>query len=688
MRKLFSLIVVACSALPALAQITPANPVVVAGTTQTFSAPGTITWSLLAGSAGTIDPDGTYHAPASIIAPKSIGGCQIGAPDSVFNTRIDNLPVHSSSASWISMLPLSGITLDPSWGNNIVDNSTPTTTFNFFYTPTYNSQTFQMAAWPALKRESGIFSDPLLNNDRHVLTVNRQTCQMYDIYNNYPAGTLGSTPPDSLYTAQSGWQYPSMSYGLPTNGATDASGMPLAPTTLNLDDIRAGVINHALRVTFSNGYIAFSFVWPATTNAGAGGFVPYGSRFRLKSSFDISGFSPTAQIILTALKQYGMIISDGGINWDIVTSTDITADRTVQAARLEIQSANATLNASQFEIVDESSLMVSAGSSLVAYGNGYETPSAFAIVKADDGVHTPLTMPIALQAKAALNSPDGGGVWIQSGVTKTLTVFGGTSVTWSMSPTVGTINLSTGVYVAPAETSPTTTSITATSTIDPAVSVTFPLTVFPAGVIRISSGDATGNALAPNTHSPDYGPDSSGNMWWRDQSCERSGGVKNDYYYPDTNWPHVTDWTLFQTQFFNYGDTVCQFSVPNGRYNIDYYVAEGDFGSCNFGGVAGQGDPLAFRAHLEAQGVIAIHDYYPLVATGGACYTPAHATIPAVVTDGTLYFALRHISDRTQASNPEQYPLSTISAFSITPVTTPPVSRQRSGVTRFTGLTK
>src|SRR5262249_15059843 len=146
--------------------------------------------------------------------------------------------------------------------------------------------------------------------------------------------------------------------------------------TLTLDDIRSGQIRHALRVTFANAFIAPSFVWPATTNAGAYGSVPYGTRFRLKAGFDISGFSPTAQIILNGLKQYGMIISDGGSNWDIITSTDITEDRTVQAAMLELFYAYATLNNTAFEIVDESSLMTNPGSSRVAYNNAYETPPA------------------------------------------------------------------------------------------------------------------------------------------------------------------------------------------------------------------------------------------------------------------------------------------------------------------------
>ena len=38
-------------------------------------------------------------------------------------------------------------------------------------------------------------------------------------------------------------------------------------------------------------------------------------RFRLKASFDVSGFSPEVQVILRALKKYGMILADNGSPW-------------------------------------------------------------------------------------------------------------------------------------------------------------------------------------------------------------------------------------------------------------------------------------------------------------------------------------------------------------------------------------
>ena len=48
-----------------------------------------------------------------------------------------------------------------------------------------------------------------------------------------------------------------------------------------------------------------------------------GMRMRLKASFDISGFSPEDQVILTALKQYGAIMADNGSSMYIGGATDL-----------------------------------------------------------------------------------------------------------------------------------------------------------------------------------------------------------------------------------------------------------------------------------------------------------------------------------------------------------------------------
>jgi hypothetical protein len=45
-------------------------------------------------------------------------------------------------------------------------------------------------------------------------------------------------------------------------------------------------------------------------------------RVRLKAGFDISGFPPSARVILQALKTYGMILADNGGNWFLSGAPD------------------------------------------------------------------------------------------------------------------------------------------------------------------------------------------------------------------------------------------------------------------------------------------------------------------------------------------------------------------------------
>ncbi|MCI0476320.1 MAG: hypothetical protein L0Y55_08735, partial [Anaerolineales bacterium] len=79
---------------------------------------------------------------------------------------------------------------------------------------------------------------------------------------------------------------------------------------------------------------------------------PMGQRFRLKSSFNISTFSPEVQVILTAFKRYGIIVADNGSDWYISGAPDArwNDDALVTEFRRVL--------GSNFEAVDVSSLMI------------------------------------------------------------------------------------------------------------------------------------------------------------------------------------------------------------------------------------------------------------------------------------------------------------------------------------------
>ena len=156
------------------------------------------------------------------------------------------------------------------------------------------------------------------SGDRHVLVLDNSNCWLYELYSSYPQ-TDGSWNAASaaVWDLQSDEQRPL------TWTSADAAGLSIFAGLARYDEVASGAIKHALRFTLQNSRAAFvppASHWAATTtNANA---APMGMRLRLKASFDISSFSATNQVILTALQQYGMIMADNGSNMYISGAPD------------------------------------------------------------------------------------------------------------------------------------------------------------------------------------------------------------------------------------------------------------------------------------------------------------------------------------------------------------------------------
>jgi hypothetical protein len=89
------------------------------------------------------------------------------------------------------------------------------------------------------------------------------------------------------------------------------------------DELKRCVVEHALRVTVRRTRRAY--VYPATHFASRltdENLPRMGERFRLRKDFDVSGFSPEVKTILVALKRYGMLVADNGIEWAISIAPD------------------------------------------------------------------------------------------------------------------------------------------------------------------------------------------------------------------------------------------------------------------------------------------------------------------------------------------------------------------------------
>ncbi len=146
--------------------------------------------------------------------------------------------------------------------------------------------------------------------DRHVLVLDNDNCFLYELFTAVPNGN-GSWNADSAAVwdllsdanASRPWTWTS----------ADAAGLPIFPGLVRYDEVAAGQIPHAIRFTLPQSRAAV--VLPAThwasnsTNANA---PPMGMRLRLKASYDISGFSTNMQVILSAMKKYGLIMADNG----------------------------------------------------------------------------------------------------------------------------------------------------------------------------------------------------------------------------------------------------------------------------------------------------------------------------------------------------------------------------------------
>jgi hypothetical protein len=607
--------------------ISPAtSPVVNQGQTFTFTATvaggGGVTWSC-PGCRGSINPStGVYTAPASVKSQQSYGGFQVLPNDHIFNTRIDSLPVNANSGTWIAGAGTVPLNYFAGYPVNYGTSGTPTQSLIFNYTAG-NNRPFYIPPYPNVRIENGYFAP--LADDRHLFFVATDTGLFQEIYNWQAAGTVSGC---ATCTAASGDQYQNSSYMLPANGGANAGGTSMMPLTLRLQELEnaansGGTINHALQFTLQNGYICGSsnanvcggnaggtrHIWPATAEAfSGGGSIPYGARFRLKSSFNISGFSPIAQVLLKQLQQYGIILSDGGLGWQI--TTEYTKWPPAYLAAFN-QISGAGITASNFEAVDESSLEIS--------------PTSGATTTSETVVATSISNPSASSRRqvvltgVTINLPLDER-YIQAGAAaQQFTAFvngsSNTATTWSMNPVVGNLT-SGGAYTPPATVSAATlTTVTATSAADPTVSASMTVTILPAGAIRIIMGQSTPYK------------DSLGNVW--QASTGDDGGHP---YNNGGTWPNTPDIQLYEVPYFSYSDMRFDITVPNGSYLITGKFAETET-------IATVGSRLM---DLEAQGQV-VDPNVDIFASAGGFNKPIDFTIPATVTNGHLAYVLRHV---------------------------------------------
>lgn len=284
--------------------------------------------------------------------PPEVAGCDIFPADNIWNTRVDTLPVHPDSDTFVATIGAAQ-TVHPDFGAGLweggpigipfvdVPGEQSKVAVSFKYASESDPGPYPIPVDAPI--EGGSAGD----GDRHVLVLDRDGCLLYELYHAFPQT-------DGSWRADSGAIFDLNSHDLRPAGWTsaDAAGLPILPGLVRYDEVAAGEIRHALRFTVPQTRRAY--VWPARHFASeltGAHYPPMGQRFRLKADFDISGYAPEVQVILTALKRYGMILADNGSPWYISGAPDERWNNTILRQLKE-------LRGSDFEAVDVSLLML------------------------------------------------------------------------------------------------------------------------------------------------------------------------------------------------------------------------------------------------------------------------------------------------------------------------------------------
>ncbi|MDF1666769.1 MAG: hypothetical protein P1V97_33775, partial [Planctomycetota bacterium] len=147
--------------------------------------------------------------------------------------------------------------------------------------------------------------------DRHILVIDYHNKKLYELFSAYKTEKGWKAGSGAIFDLTSNKQRP--------KGWTsaDAAGLAIFPGLVRYDEVvQQRVIRHALRFTAQKTQKAY--VFPATHFASRhkdAKLPPMGLRVRLKRSFDIRPFPLSVQVILVALKKYGMILADNGSDW-------------------------------------------------------------------------------------------------------------------------------------------------------------------------------------------------------------------------------------------------------------------------------------------------------------------------------------------------------------------------------------
>jgi hypothetical protein len=279
----------------------------------------------------------------------SYAECQIYPQNNIWNTAVDQLPVHPKSATWLESIGLEK-SLHPDFGAglyrgkpmgipyNTVNQNTPRHRVNLKWLAESDDVPYPIP--DDVKIEAG--------GDNHILSLDEENCILYELF-------AAKKDAQGQWSAGSGAIFYLSWNRLRPLGWTsaDAAGLPIYPGLVRIEEVKKGEINHAIR--FTTRKTVREYVWPATHFASRSKdkkLPPMGIRLRLKKNVKIDHLPLQAKIIAQALKTYGMILADNG--GPLFVSGE--PSQSWQDAQLQ---ALKKLKGSDFEVVNAGLMMIS-----------------------------------------------------------------------------------------------------------------------------------------------------------------------------------------------------------------------------------------------------------------------------------------------------------------------------------------
>jgi hypothetical protein len=260
-----------------------------------------------------------------------LSALEVFPPNNPWNLDVSDWPLHPKSKAIVGSIgPNKPFRYNPDMGFVLVPPNQKKIDLKVVEYPAESDKgpfpipdSIPIEGWPASYKGKKVTLEDVQRDklkeggDRHALVVDPANRMLYEFY--------------QLKKTDAGWEAACTAiFDLKSNKmrpndwtSTDAAGLPIFPAVVRYDELKRGMVEHAMRVTVVK--TKREYVYPARHYASRrtdDNLPRMGERLRLRKDFDVSGFSPELQAILKGLKKYGMFVADNGIDWAISVAPD------------------------------------------------------------------------------------------------------------------------------------------------------------------------------------------------------------------------------------------------------------------------------------------------------------------------------------------------------------------------------